>query len=78
MDFEDRFTSGLAAVAVGAMATVVGLLILTPIFSWQSAGTVAKQLNSQCGTHYTQYEVFVSGKELTELCRISNQTLTVK
>lgn len=56
----------------------VGAVIANPVLSWQSAGTVAKQLNSQCGTHYTQYEVFVSGKELTELCRISNQTLTVK
>lgn len=78
MDSEDRFTFVLLGFTSVAMAAAVALLVSTPITSWQSAGTVAKQLNSQCGTHYTQYEVFVSGKELTELCRISNQTLTVK
>lgn len=78
MDLEDRFTFVLFGFTSVVMAAAVALLVSTPVFNWQSAGTVAKQLNSQCGTHYTQYEVFVSGKELIKLCRISNQTLTVK
>jgi hypothetical protein len=54
------------------------LLISAPIVEWHSSGIVQKQLNTQCGTNYSQMEVFFSGEKLTELCKIRNQQITVK
>jgi len=54
------------------------LLISTPILEWHSSGIFQKQLNMQCGTNYSQMEVFLSGEKLTELCKIQNQQITIK
>jgi len=58
--------------------SMLGLLISTPIVEWHSSGIVQKQLNTQCGTNYSQMEVFFSGEKLTELCKIQNQQITIK
>ena len=57
---------------------VGGIMVLGPIIGWNSAGVVQKQLNEQCGTNYSQTDVFLSGEELTELCKIKNQELLIK
>lgn len=64
-------------VYVGFSLIVVTIIIATPIANWYSAGVEQKAINSQCGTNYSQLEILASSKSLTELCRITNQTLTL-
>ena len=59
---------------VGLSFIFVGI----PVSSWYSAGIEQKAINSQCGTNYSQLEVMVSGKNLTELCRIKQQEILLK
>ena len=66
-----------AFVFVGVPLIVVTIIIATPIANWYSAGVQQKAINSQCGTNYSQLDVMLSSKSLTELCRITNQQLTV-
>jgi hypothetical protein len=66
-----------AFVYVGLPAICVAIVIGGPIASWYSAGVEQKAINSQCGTNYSQLDVLLSSKSLTELCRIKNQQLTV-
>lgn len=56
----------------------VAVLIGGPIGMWYSAGVEQKAINAQCGTNYSQLDVMFGGGNLTELCRIKNQQLTVK
>ena len=65
-------------VYVGVPLIVVTIIIATPIANWYSAGVEQKAINTQCGTNYSQLEILASSKNLTELCRITNQQLTVK
>jgi hypothetical protein len=62
------------AFGVGISFIFIGI----PASSWYSAGVEQKAINNECGTNYSQLEVMVSGKNLTELCRIKNQELLFK
>lgn len=80
MRFEESLGDKLfsALVFVGVPLIVVTIIIATPIANWYSAGVEQKAINTQCGTNYSQLDVMLSSKSLTELCRITNQQLTVK
>ena len=52
----------------GILITIVAIFGGIPYSMWQSAEITAKELNKQCGTNYTQREVFFAGDTLTELC----------
>ena len=80
MRFEESLGDKLfsAFVFVGVPLIVVTIIIATPIANWYSAGVEQKAINTQCGTNYSQLDVMLSSKSLTELCRITNQQLTVK
>ena len=70
--------AALGVFFVGAGVFIVGLLISIPVTHYYSAGVVQKQLNAQCGTDYSRFDVLVAGDKLAQLCRIENQQLTIK
>lgn len=63
---------------VGTGVFIVGLLVSVPLAQYYSAGVIQKQLNAQCGTNYSRFDVMVAGDKLAQLCRIENQQLTIK
>ena len=40
--------------------------------------TTQQVLNQQCGTNYNFFQVATAGENLSRLCQIKNQTLTIK
>jgi hypothetical protein len=40
--------------------------------------TTQKALNEQCGTNYNFLQVATAGDNLSRLCQIKNQTVTIK
>jgi hypothetical protein len=61
---------------------IVGMLTFVfvgiPAANWYSAGVEQKVINKECGTNYSQLDVMLSGKNLTELCSIKHQELLLK
>lgn len=61
---------------------IVGMLTFVfvgiPAANWYSAGVEQKVINKECGTNYSQLDVMLSGKNLTELCSIKQQELLLK
>lgn len=54
------------------------LFLGIPVSYWYSAGVEKKAINKQCGTDYSRIDVMLSGKNLTELCRIKQQEILLK
>lgn len=73
--FDKHFETIFGAILVG---TLTFLFAGIPISYWYSAGVEQRAINSECGTNYSQLDVMLSGKNLTELCRIKNQELLLK
>jgi len=69
--FETIFTTIIISIITLVFAGI-------PISVWYSAGVEQKAINAECGTDYSQVDVMLSGKNLTELCRIKNQQLLLK
>jgi hypothetical protein len=40
--------------------------------------TTQQALNEQCGTNYNFFQVATAGDNLSRLCQIKNQTVTIK
>ena len=57
---------------------VILLFLATPITGVMKVMTTQKALNEQCGTHYSFIEVATSSDNLSRLCQIKNQTVTIK
>ena len=57
-----------------------GILILlaSPIIGVMKVMTTQQALNEQCGTHYNFFQVATAGDNLSRLCQIKNQTVTIK
>lgn len=54
------------------------VVLVPPITGVMRVMTTQKALNEQCGTHYSFIEVATSGDNLSRLCQIKNQTVTIK
>jgi hypothetical protein len=63
-----------------AWIAVIAVLVLlaAPITGVMQVLTTQKALNEQCGTHYNFFQVATAGDNLSRLCQIKNQTVTVK
>ena len=70
-DFMDAL---IVLVFGGAILLILG----APITGAMRTMTTQKALNEQCGTHYSFIEVATSSDNLSRLCQIKNQTVTVK
>lgn len=72
---DKHFDTLFLSFIVGSLALVfVGI----PVAHWYSAGVEQKAINQQCGTNYSRVDVMLSGKNLTELCRIKQQQILLK
>jgi hypothetical protein len=70
-DFMDAW-SVLIVVSVGFV------LLAAPIIGVMKVITTQQALNEQCGTHYNFFQVATAGDNLSRLCQIKNQTVTIK
>lgn len=74
-----RYTEILVNVFLTGMFILVGgILVYTPISSYQSAQITREALNEQCGTDYSTMDVLFSGEQLRDLCKMKNQQLLIK
>jgi len=60
------------------LIAIVVMLIGAPTIGVLRVMTTQQALNQQCGTHYNFIQVALSGDNLSRLCQIKNQTITVK
>lgn len=72
---DKHFDTICTSVMVGMLTFVFAGI---PVANWYSAGVEQKAINKECGTNYSQLDVMLSGKNLTELCRIKSQELLLK
>ena len=58
----------------------VGVLVIisAPIVGFMKITTTQQALNEQCGTNYNFFQVATAGDNLSRLCQIKNQTVTIK
>ena len=70
-DFMDAWT-------VLIVGTTVLVLLAAPITGVVNVITTQQALNEQCGTHYNFFQVATAGDNLSRLCQIKNQTVTIK
>jgi len=70
-DFFDAWT-------VLIVGTAVLILFAAPITGVVKVITTKQALNEQCGTHYNFFQVATAGDNLSRLCQIKNQTVTIK
>jgi hypothetical protein len=70
-DFMDAW---IAVIAGGAVL----ILIAAPITGVVRVTTTQQALNEQCGTNYSFFQVATAGDNLSRLCQIKNQTVTIK
>jgi hypothetical protein len=54
------------------------IIISGPIAEVIKVSTTQKALNKQCGTNYNFIQVALAGNNLSRLCQIKNQTVTIK
>ena len=57
---------------------VILLFLATPITGVMKVMTTQQALNEQCGTNYNFFQVATAGDNLSRLCQIKNQTVTIK
>jgi hypothetical protein len=67
----DLWMVGIFALAV----LLIGGGVVTNIAGFQ---VTQKALNEQCGTNYSLMQVALAGDNLSRLCQIKNQVVTVK
>jgi hypothetical protein len=70
-DFMDAWT-------VLIVGTTVLVLLAAPITGVMKVITTQQALNEQCGTNYNFFQVATAGDNLSRLCQIKNQTVTIK
>jgi hypothetical protein len=70
-DFMDAW---MVFVAGGAVLVI----IVAPITGVMKVITTQQALNEQCGTNYNFFQVATAGDNLSRLCQIKNQTVTIK
>jgi len=60
------------------LIAIVVMLIGAPTIGVLRVMTTQQALNEQCGTNYNFIQVALSGDNLSRLCQIKNQTVTIK
>ncbi len=62
--------------------TILFLIIVTfvsiPISGVYQSLTLQKTINQECNTNYSLIEVALNGDNLIQLCKVKNQTVTIK
>ena len=67
----DYFAVGIFSLA----ALLIGVIITSNVVGFR---ITQQALNEQCGTNYSLIQVALAGDNLSRLCQIKNQTVTIK
>lgn len=59
------------------LLVILGFISI-PISGYFKTVSLQKALNQECNSNYTLLDVALNGDEITKLCQIKNQTLTIK
>jgi hypothetical protein len=70
----DLMDAWIVLVAGGAVLVIT----VAPITGVVKVMTTQQALNEQCGTNYNFFQVATAGDNLSRLCQIKNQTVTIK
>ena len=54
------------------------LLVSAPIVGVSRVIVTLQALNQECGSNYTFLQVALAGNNLSRICQIKNQTITIK
>jgi hypothetical protein len=54
------------------------LLVSAPIVGVSRVIVTQQALNQECGSNYTFLQVALAGNNLSRICQIKNQTITIK
>ena len=57
---------------------IIAIFVAIPVSGVYQAVTLQKTINQECNTNYSLMEVALNGDKLIELCKVKNQTLTLK
>jgi hypothetical protein len=60
------------------VVTVLAVITIGPISFFIKTMTIQQALNKQCKTNYSILQVAVAGDNLSRICRMENQTITIK
>ena len=58
--------------------TVLVIIVIGPISFFFKVMTIQQALNKQCKTNYSMLQVAVAGNNLSRICNMENQTITIK
>ena len=70
----DLMDAWIVLVAGGAVL----VLLAAPITGVVRVMTTQQALNEQCGTNYNFFQVATAGDNLSRICQIKNQNVTIK
>jgi len=54
------------------------LLVSAPIVGVSRVIVTQQALNQECGSNYTFLQIALAGNNLSRICQIKNQTITIK
>ena len=57
---------------------VVVILLVAPIVGVSRVIVIQQALNQECKTNYSFIQVALAGNNLSRICQIKNQTITIK
>jgi hypothetical protein len=62
------------------LTILVGILVILsiPTVYYVRTTTLQTVINKECKTNYNLLQVAIAGKDITNLCRVKNQTITIK
>ena len=56
----------------------IALLVSAPIVGASRVIVTQQAINQECGSNYSFLQVALSGNNLSRICQIKNQTITIK
>jgi hypothetical protein len=70
--------AGEGWIFLGYVLVVIAIITIAPISFVVKTMTIQQALNKQCKTNYSILQVAVAGDNLSRICRMENQTITIK
>lgn len=78
MKFKLLKSTGLTLVELVIIIAIFVILVSIPVNGIFGAMSLQRILNEQCNSNYSLIDVMLNGDNIRELCRIKQQTITIK
>ena len=78
LSFRFRLPDFDTIVVAGMIVFVIGGLFVAPATGFYRTANLQKMLNSECGIKASFLEVATNGDQLIALCKIKNQTFSIR